>query len=420
MKVAMLIEVDQIDIKERQRKDFGDIEGLAKSIDSYGQLQAILVSKEKDGTYTLVDGRRRLEAFFKLGKKKIEATTQKELTEIELKEREYEADVRRKDRTWQEKCTSIVQLHKLKKRSDPDWTQRKLSEALGMSVGHISEAINLADELEKKPKDEELWNAESFSAAFKIIVTREEQKVRAEMEKRRTRNKEIDAAIPSTGSQYESAKDDGFVPEDSSAKNEIEAVGKELTLTDRAMLFNSAYPTQPPIVMHGDDFAFGYWFVGGGNVSDFYGSYQTGYLERVNSMFPDVKGRENFVHLFSGSLPPSDDYTRVGIDPTGQYKSDLEIDAHQLSSYLKFRPKLIMADPPYSVEDSEHYQNSMVDRAKVIEEAGAVLAPGGYIVWQDQALPVFKNKTVNLVGVISYIRSTGNRFRCVCLFKKAE
>lgn len=196
---------------------------------------------------------------------------------------------------------------------------------------------------------------------------------------------------------------------------------KLYTLQQRASFYNQQYPHLLPLAVAQQDnrpFLHGFWFVGGGNVSSFYGSYQTGYLERIATLFPDCKGREETVHLFSGSLPASDDYTRVGIDPTGKYKSDFECDAHSLSSFLPFRPSLIYADPPYSVEDSEHYQNAMVNRARVVEECSLVLRPGGFIVWMDQALPVFSNDLIRHVGLISYVRSTGNRFRCVVIWQK--
>lgn len=193
---------------------------------------------------------------------------------------------------------------------------------------------------------------------------------------------------------------------------------KPLTIPQRATLYNKAYPQLLPLstgIHAGRIFVSGFWFVGGGNVSGFYGSYQTEYLERITSIFPDAS---SVVHLFSGSLPPSDAYVRVGIDYTGKHKSDLEIDAHQLSSYLPFKPDLIYADPPYSKEDAEHYQSGDLNRAKIVEECAAVLQPGGFLVWMDQALPVFSNDVIRMVGCISYIRSTGNRFRCVVLFQK--
>lgn len=202
---------------------------------------------------------------------------------------------------------------------------------------------------------------------------------------------------------------------------------KPYTLAQRADSYNTAYshlgPPNTPfsLTQRGPkSFIFAFWFLGGstGNVSDFYGSYQTEYLNRIQTMFLDCEGKNECVHLFSGSLPPSPKYTRVGQDPTGQYKSDFECDAHKLSSFLPFKPSLIYADPPYSKEDSEHYQNSMVNRPRIVEECGLVLKPGGFLIWMDQALPVFSNNLLNFVGGIAYIRSTGNRFRLVSIFQK--
>lgn len=197
---------------------------------------------------------------------------------------------------------------------------------------------------------------------------------------------------------------------------------KPYNLYQRAELYNKTYPHLLPLFVgtnSGRPFLTGYWFVGGGNISDFYGSYQVEYLKRIGSMFPDCKGSHEVMHLFSGSLPPSPDYKRVGKDPTGKYKSDYEIDIHHMSSFIpRSSFSLVYADPPYSEEDSEHYKNSMVNRAKIISETAAVLKPGGWLVWMDQALPLFSNDEIRLVGCISYIRSTGNRFRCVVLFQK--
>ncbi len=193
---------------------------------------------------------------------------------------------------------------------------------------------------------------------------------------------------------------------------------KPLTLRQRAQLYNQTFPQLLPLAVahtNGKEFLYGHWFTGGGNVSSFYGSYQVEYLKRITSLFQDAT---KVVHLFSGSLPPSKDYVRVGIDPTGQYRSDLEIDAEKLSSFLPFKPDLIYADPPYSQEDAEHYKISLVNRERVLDECGLVLQPGGFVVWLDQALPVFSNARLALVGAIGYIRSTSNRFRVISLFRK--
>ena len=47
---------------DRQRKDLGDIDGLAESIKQHGVLQPPLAVEQADGTYKLVAGERRWRA----------------------------------------------------------------------------------------------------------------------------------------------------------------------------------------------------------------------------------------------------------------------------------------------------------------------------------------------------------------------
>jgi hypothetical protein len=157
------------------------------------------------------------------------------------------------------------------------------------------------------------------------------------------------------------------------------------------------------------------WFLGGARQSDLYGSYHKNYLDRITSLFPDAI---RVLHLFAGSMPPDKGYVRVGIDNTGKYPPDIMGSAEELASFLPFKPDLIFADPPYSVEDAEHYRTGLINRPRVIKECAAVLQPGGFLVWLDQALPTFSNEELSLVGLIGYIRSTSNRFRVVSIFRR--
>ncbi len=195
---------------------------------------------------------------------------------------------------------------------------------------------------------------------------------------------------------------------------------KPHTLQQRAGFFKAAFPQLIPLAVAQREkrpFIHGFWFVGGGNISDFYGSYQIAYLRQIESLFPDCKGKTECVHLFSGSIPISPDYTVVGL-PDGGYKPEFECNAESLSSFLPFKPSLIYADPPYEEAANGEYAICQINRARVLEECALVLKPGGFIVWMDQGLPVFSNKLLRLVGAIGYIRSTGNRFRMVSIFQR--
>ena len=195
-----------------------------------------------------------------------------------------------------------------------------------------------------------------------------------------------------------------------------------MTLAQRAEKFNQEYqhlPNQNLHVTYDTDGAFlsGFWFVSGGNISNFYGSYQVEYLKRMDILFGDCKGKKKTVHLFSGSIPISADYTVVGLPDKG-YMPEFECDAEQLSSRLRWQPEVIFADPPYEEAANGEYAKCTIDRSRVVSECARVLTPGGFLVWMDQNLPVFKNEELRMIGCINYIRSTGNRFRGVTIFQK--
>ncbi len=55
---SIQVQVDQIRVKDRYRKDFGDLDALARNIDEIGLLQPVVITRD----YRLVAGERRLRA----------------------------------------------------------------------------------------------------------------------------------------------------------------------------------------------------------------------------------------------------------------------------------------------------------------------------------------------------------------------
>lgn len=187
---------------------------------------------------------------------------------------------------------------------------------------------------------------------------------------------------------------------------------QSLTLADRARFYSEKFPDWPPLRVD-DRWLDGMWIMGNNyRTSGYYGAYPHTYLDRVSSLFPDA---QRILHLFSGSLVPGL-YTRFDRLPE---HADVVGDAEQLSTCFPDRKfDLIYADPPYSVEDCEHYGCAMVNRNKVVAECAKVLEPGGFLVWLDQVLPMFRKVELHMCGVIGMVKSTNHRFRVVTIFQR--
>ena len=155
--------------------------------------------------------------------------------------------------------------------------------------------------------------------------------------------------------------------------------------------------------------------------SGIYGAYPPGYIKRVAALFPDAR---DVLHLFSGSLSAN--------------RESLQHPEHWQCDYLDANPELhptiigsaeampvedarydlVLADPPYSVEDAQHYGKPMANRSKVLEEAYRVLRPGGCLLWLDQVLPMYSKAVWHLWGLIAVVRSTNHRVRLLSCFQR--
>ena len=144
-----------------------------------------------------------------------------------------------------------------------------------------------------------------------------------------------------------------------------------------------------------------------------YGGYPAGYLRRIKALFPEKK---HVLHVFSGQVDlaamPGD---TVDINP--DFKPTYLDDAQSLELVPLAQYDLVMADPPYSVEDAEHYQKSMVKRNKVMR-ALSVCRSGTHIVWLDQVLPMYRKDVFDVEAVIGMVKSTNHRFRVITIFRR--
>jgi hypothetical protein len=77
-----------------------------------------------------------------------------------------------------------------------------------------------------------------------------------------------------------------------------------------------------------------------------------------------------------------------------------------------------MADPPYSIEDCDHYGCCMVKRNIVFKECFKIIKKDGFLIWLDQVLPNYKKIEWDIVARIGMVKSTNHRFRVITVFKK--
>ncbi len=211
----------------------------------------------------------------------------------------------------------------------------------------------------------------------------------------------------------------------------------------RAMAYNYAFPDRPPLAAHmpegAPQWVAGTWLIGAcyKNPNPLYGAYPHGYLERVHSMFPDAK---QVLHVFSGGLTvfhareaawPNLPRDADGVRQLGDRDATLvdlkgpedgrfptwQGDIMDMPAEWAGRFDLILADPPYSTEDAEHYGTPMVNRGKIIARLRDVAAKGGNLVWLDQCWPMHRKNQWRTWAHIGLVRSTNHRMRLVSMFE---
>lgn len=164
-----------------------------------------------------------------------------------------------------------------------------------------------------------------------------------------------------------------------------------------------------------DGRAVGTWIMGNDYrvKTGYYGGYPAGYLRRVKALFPD---KQRALHLFSGKVDLSalpGDTVDINADLAPTFVDDAQtMERVPLADY-----DLILADPPYSIEDAERYQTTMVKR-NIVLRALQLTVPGTHIVWLDQVLPMYRKDAFDIEAVIGMVKSTNHRFRVVTVFKR--
>ena len=121
----MQVLLDEIIIKDRVRKEIGDLKPLMESMRKHGQLNPVTLSRENE----LIAGHRRTLAARELGWKFIEAHIVERATEVEKLQLELEENVHRKDFSPEELLAGYRRLDKL------------LHPTVGQRIGNVVRSI---------------------------------------------------------------------------------------------------------------------------------------------------------------------------------------------------------------------------------------------------------------------------------------
>lgn len=201
-----IIDYSKVIVRERQRKKIATapLNELKESILGRGLINPPVVYPLEDGTYLLTAGERRYRAIGLIHKesKTFKCDTQTigigefpvTFTDLETllgqKEAELDENIIRVDLSWQEKAEALADIHKLRLAENPKQTFVETGRELASKSGtgnpthigtKIRESLVIAEHLDNPA----VANARTASEAHTIILRQEEEKVLAELSRRR-------------------------------------------------------------------------------------------------------------------------------------------------------------------------------------------------------------------------------------------
>ena len=171
----MDIEIKNIRVLNRARKEFPHIEELMGSIKKLGLLHPVVVHDDEDGKVTLLAGECRLRACLMLGWSKIPTTTRLGLDDKTKTLIELEENLRREDLSWTERAELMLRLDQGKRdelgsasKGNPDGhSMAKLAAFTGQSVSHAAQQVQFAKMMNDRPDIADRVKTLPFHAAFK-------------------------------------------------------------------------------------------------------------------------------------------------------------------------------------------------------------------------------------------------------------
>jgi len=183
------IPLDQIEISQRFRKDYGDIDQLCYSINKNGLItpvaigvsSQIKITRETDLPYILLAGGRRMRAVTKLGWSTVPVKIYDQpLTELDYRSIELAENLDRQEMSFVEEIALKREINNLqikihgekisKSPNAPGWSQTDTAKLLKETPANLSRDLKLAEAIEKFP-ELQLENCKNKSDAMKRLAS---------------------------------------------------------------------------------------------------------------------------------------------------------------------------------------------------------------------------------------------------------
>ncbi len=196
MTVLQEINRSQLTVKERVRKDYGDLTELKETLQSHiGQIQTLAIVQETEDKFTLLAGGRRVQALDEIHSfpdndyRFLGRIYPSEITSIQRKEIELIENTSRLDLDWKERVSLTAEIHELQKQIhgterpsrhdlNAGASTRRTAKLIGRGKARVVEELKLADAMEKIP---ELAKAKNQSEALNLLARIQEEMITKEL-----------------------------------------------------------------------------------------------------------------------------------------------------------------------------------------------------------------------------------------------
>lgn len=189
-----MVKMEEIEIGERYRKEYGDTGPLTDSIKKTGLIQPLAVmAQEGDKPYLLLAGGRRCVAIKRVGTEVVPVRIyDRKLTKLEIRTIELAENFYRKDLEWLEQVNLMREIHQLQQEvhgerlstapEAPGWSTKDTAELTGRSRSSIKQDVQLAEAADRFP--EAFESCRTKHDASKILTRLGEEIVKGEIAKR--------------------------------------------------------------------------------------------------------------------------------------------------------------------------------------------------------------------------------------------